>query len=731
MALKLPPFYFSKQILKWVSPVSTFSSVSSAVCVESHSHTSQTTPNSTATEAAIRLLKKNLHPERLIAVLDSASDLNSALQIFKWASKQSRSFQTAATYSCMILKLGLAGRTDEMELFVHEMVKAKCPGMDDAYASLIELFCQNGKVVEAFCVFGIMNSVKCRLLVSTCNHLLSTIVNEKGDFQSVVFVYKEMVKAGILPNVDTLNFLIEVLCGTGRIDAALEQFWRMKKKGCNPNNRTFELIIGGIRTYDRIDKLTEILDEMCKVGCVPDSEFCNKFIPLFCKVDRLDEGIRLFSMMTSLNLSPDPSIYGVLIRCFCNNLQLHDAVGLILKMIDTGLVPSADMYVDIVYGFCKLGKFSKAMAFLDEKSVRDIAPYNVLLEGYCRVESFVEAHDFLRKMVQMGVCNKLSWNIMIRGLCENGWIGKALEVLSRMIVHSYIPDDATYSALILGHNKLCKHENALNLFRQVYCNDWYLDSTAYEELIDSLCHAEKIQEATDVFHYMSVKGCNLDICTFNLLLERIWLVGKFEEAIRLRSFAFCCGIYSSSATFTIIMHELCKFNKAKDLLVLLAQMVIEGCALDGKAYCTLIGGLCGNDRIGGAAHLFNHMAGDGFVLDSETLSKLLSCLANHSQVHAVSKNLEKIPSELLSPAMYNLIINSLCREGYKGDACKFLDCMLEKGWVPDAVTHGLLIGNGDIKEIDRLGHDDAIEHDKVSNILAEGLEEPCESMLLK
>ncbi|XP_058097846.1 pentatricopeptide repeat-containing protein At1g63330-like isoform X1 [Magnolia sinica] len=723
MALKLPPFLISKQLHKWVSLNSFFSSISCAAHTQNVPEADQNPPVSAEFEATIRFLKKNVHPDRLITVLDSTNDLDSAVKIFKWASVQNRFCQTADAYSRMILKLGLAGNLQEMELFVHKMMKAACLGTDESCVLLIESFCQNGKVQEALLVFEIMSLAKYRPSISTCNVLLSTLVKERGDFQSVVFVYKEMVKAGIFPSVDTLNFLIEALCGTGRIDAALEQFRRMKKKGCSPNSRTFELVIGGICMQNRVDILTKILDEMFEAGCTLDHDFCNNFIPLFCRVNRLDEGLRLFRMMRGSDLLPDLSVYSALIGCFCENLWLDDGVNLLSEMIDTGLMPSANMYVDIVNGFCKLGKFSEAMMFLDEKSVFETAAYNSLLEGYCAAGRFFEANGFLWKMVEMGMCDNLSWNILIRRLGEEGHIGKCFEVLNRMIVCSYMPDDATHSALIIGHCKICKHANAVDLFRLVRLKEWCLDSATYAELIDGLCHTEKIQEAAEVFQYMSGKGCSLSTLSFNLLIEWICLMGKVDEAIKLRSFAFSSRTSSNPVTYTTIMLALCKLNRSKDILVLLSQMLVEGCTLDATVYSILIHGLCAQNRIKDAALLFDQMVSDGFVLDSETLSKLLSSLANHSQVHMVTDSLNKIPSEVLSPSIYNLVVNGLWKEGHKSEACKFLDCMLEKGWVPDTITHGLLIGNADREGMDGLPFEDAGLHDKVSNILAEGLDE--------
>jgi pentatricopeptide repeat protein len=123
----------------------------------------------------------------------------------------------------------------------------------------------------------------------------------------------------------------------------------------------------------------------------------------------------------------------------------------------------------------------------------------------------------------------------------------------------------------------------------------------------------------------------------------------------------------------------------------------------------------------------NVMINKGLVPDSDTLYNLLSCLAKHSQLYLISVSLDKLASdcEVLDSAMYNILINGMWKEGNKNDARRLLDLMLEKGWVPDAMTHGLLIGSADMEEKGEgmLAYVDLSTKDGVGDILAEGLGE--------
>lgn len=733
MASKIPTFLLSKR-LPIQSSLKTFRffSIPSAACVQNPPGIDSSTPNSAEFESATRFLRSRLHLEGLICVLDSTLDLNLAVNIFKWASIQKNFRPTLEIYTHVILKLGLAGNHQEMGRLLKEMVKLELPNLEEALGFLIHSFCRNQRLIEALKVFEHANSVKRILLVSSCNALLGTFVSKRGNIQTVMSVYKEMVKAGILPDVETLNHLIKALCESGHLELALTQFHRMSKKQCAPNSQTFEILINALCSSSRVDESVKVLNQMIDLGCKPQRDFYASIIPLFCRINRFEEGVKLFRMMKNTGLQLEAHLYSILVLCLCENQQLDDALELFEDMLASGFAPVTNMYVDIVNGYCNMGKLDKAMSFLDGNNTLEIKPYNALLKGYCNEGRFLEAIMYLRKMADQGLTDSMSWNIIIRGLCKIANGGKAFEVIGRMIVSSYMPEQATYSAIIIGYCKMGSCEHALDIFRLACVNNMTLDSESCSELIEGLCHAKQVQEATEVFDYITNKGVSLTTNSLNMLIQEICLAGKVHEAIRLRSFAVHKGTYCIPDTYATILLALLNLNKENDLLAFLSQMLVEGCALDARIYCILICGLCTDITMSVAALLFNQMIHDGFFPDSKTLETLVFSFAKFSQLHVVVHSLEKLINEsrLLSPTVCNMIIHALLKEGHRHEACKFLDWIIEMGWVPDTETHGLLVGSFNLQERDTIiGESEASGNDNVSNILAEGLNKYNENMV--
>ncbi|RVW28859.1 Pentatricopeptide repeat-containing protein [Vitis vinifera] len=637
MAVKLSSLTLSSRIPIWVPLIASMSSISCANRIQAVPEIDQTKtpPNDNEFEPKFQFLRNRLMPDDLIRVLDTTHDLNSAIKVFKWASRQKRFRHTADTYFRVILKLGMGGKIEDMEAFCSEMVREKCPGGEETLIALISSFVKHRRLSEAIRVLVIMTSNGYKFSIIEFNGLLGALVRERRDFREILLVYKEIVKAGIVPNVDTLNYLIEALFELNWIDLALDQYRRMSKKGCSPNSKTFDILISGLIARNLVEKSVVVLGEMIELECEADLSFYTSVIPLFCSVHQVEEGMMLFWRMRASKLVPDLLIYRVLIQCLSESLWLDDAINLLEEMIGCGLTLEDDVFVYIVK------------------------------EGYCTAGDFHGAKVFLEKIFDRNIIDNFSWNILVRWLCENAWTSKAFELLSRMIVSSFTPDSATYSALVIGNCKLSKCKDGLELFHQM----------------------ERIQEAAEVFCYMSSNRCALKSSSLDMLMK----------------------------------------GKDSDILVVLSKMLVEGCILDVEAYCILVQSMCALSRTEDIARFFNLMVSEGLVPDSETVATLLSFLTKHSQLHTILTAIGKLASdgEILNSSMYNLLIIGLLKEGYKSEACRLLDLMLEKGWVPDASTHGLLIGS----VVSEVPHKEAVEYenscmqDKIGNILAEGLRE--------
>ncbi|KAH1035299.1 hypothetical protein GYH30_055330 [Glycine max] len=128
---------------------------------------------------------------------------------------------------------------------------------------------------------------------------------------------------------------------------------------------------------------------------------------------------------------------------------------------------------------------------------------------------------------------------------------------------------------------------------------------------------------------------------------------------------------------------------------------------------------------------FNMMVHEGLIPDPDRLFVQLSFIANHSQLSMIPSAIDRISDgDILNPAMFGLLITALLKESARlisipkckeHEARRLLYLMLEKGWLPDATPHNLLIGSDVRERSQAMLFDNSASLDSVSNILAEGL----------
>ncbi|GAB2211662.1 hypothetical protein Drorol1_Dr00024988 [Drosera rotundifolia] len=243
MATKLPPFKNSTPIPKWVSSIKRFSSLPFPIPTQFDPKPYQNPPT-----------EPNLKPE-------NPSDLDPLMRALKWVR---HGFDAGSCFG-MILKMGLGRNVEGIESLCDEMIRYGCD--EEGFEGLFDVLVRNGRVREAKRVMDAMDSSRwdrhC-VDLDRFNAVLGAVVAGKGGLRDVVFVYKEMVKSSLVPNVETLNRLIEALFDAGKVDAALDQCGRMRKKGCVPNRRTFEIVIDRLVDHDRVDDSIGVMNEILR-----------------------------------------------------------------------------------------------------------------------------------------------------------------------------------------------------------------------------------------------------------------------------------------------------------------------------------------------------------------------------------------------------------------------------------------------------------------------------------
>ncbi|RVW77367.1 Pentatricopeptide repeat-containing protein [Vitis vinifera] len=463
---------------KWVPLIASMSSISSANRIQAVPEIDQTKtpPNDNEFEPKFQFLRNRLMPDDLIRVLDTTHDLNSAI------------------------KLGMGGKIEDMEAFCSEMVREKCPGGEETLIALISSFVKHRRLSEAIRVL-------------------------RRDFREILLVYKEIVKAGIVPNVDTLNYLIEALFELNWIDLALDQYRRMSKKGCSPNSKTFDILISGLIARNLVEKSVVVLGEMIELECEADLSFYTSVIPLFCSVHQVEEGMMLFWRMRASKLVPDLLIYRVLIQCLSESLWLDDAINLLEEMIGCGLTPEDDndcssftpdsaTYSALVIGNCKLSKCKDG------------------LELFHQMERIQEAAEVFCYMSSNRCALKSSsLDMLMKGICVTGKVDEAIRLLVLACYSGCILDVEAYCILVQSMCALSRTEDIARFFNLMVSEGLVPDSETVATLLSCLTKHSQLHTILTAIGKLASDGWVPDASTHGLLIGSVVSEVPHKEAV--------------------------------------------------------------------------------------------------------------------------------------------------------------------------------------------------------
>ncbi|KAG4997391.1 hypothetical protein JHK85_028830 [Glycine max] len=306
------------------------------------------------------------------------------------------------------------------------------------------------------------------------------------------------------------------------------------------------------------------------------------------------------------------------------------------------------------------------------------------------------ALDQFRRMENKGYNpNSKTFEILVKGLIESGRVNEAATVITAV-------------------HKENKVEEAVKLFKMMKDSDFVPDSFICKVLVWCFCNNLRLDSAVGLINEMIESGMPPKHDVLVDMMNCSCELGKINEAIM---FLEDTQVHET-APFNTLLEGCCNavsglsdIKHSQDAIEVFHYMSMKRCSLHSLSFYKLIKCVCDSGQVN-----------EGLIPDPDRLFDQLSFITNHSQLSMISSAIDRISDgDILNPAMFGFLITVLLKEGKEHEARQLLDSMLEKGWLPDATTHYLLIGS-DVRERSKtMLFDNSASLDSVSNIPAEGL----------
>jgi pentatricopeptide repeat protein len=326
------------------------------------------------------------------------------------------------------------------------------------------------------------------------------------DFKHMWYLYKEMLRSGCSPTVDTWNVMV---CQYGNADLsekALQTFYAMKQDGFLPDKSTYNHLIMYLTDSKgrKVDDAVKIFQEMCHAGHTIDKSVlfmylsalceCRKiadarrsvarlcgqgfsaqvaysiFLRSLCRADQLEEALLLFDDIEKHGCSRDQYIYGTLIHAFLRRNQFEDAVAKLTEMKNVGIPQNTYIYTSFIVYYFQKRDASEALNVLKEMKKNGCEPtvvtYSALIRGHMTMGMVSEAWGVFHQMKHKGPAPDFeTYSMFMACLCKSGRSEDGLQLIHDMLDCGFIPSTKNFTTVVHGLNMEGKHELAQSALR--------------------------------------------------------------------------------------------------------------------------------------------------------------------------------------------------------------------------------------------------------------------------
>ncbi|KZV55180.1 pentatricopeptide repeat-containing protein-like [Dorcoceras hygrometricum] len=354
------------------------------------------------------------------------------------------------------------------------------------WSLIARILCKDGKYerVSMILDMGIYTPVMFSLMIDSCS--------KRGDFEAAFGYLNKMFGEKMEPSVNTYGSMLDGACkfqDTEVIESVLDL---ISERGyyLQPRGSDFDLVIqklcdlGATYAVDLFFK--QACDEMIELrhstyGCMLEallseqgrvtdaiklyniirekeiflSEICyTKFVAVLCQENPSQDISELLIDITRGEFCPATIELSKYISKLCSVGHWREAEELWNLILNQGCLIDSKTCGSLVKYYCCNTRIDLAILLHDKLEglnvVLDIATYNVFLSALLKEKRTEEAIKVFGYMKACEILSSESFSLMIRGLCHENELRRAMKLHDEMLVLGFKPDRKTYKRLISG-----------------------------------------------------------------------------------------------------------------------------------------------------------------------------------------------------------------------------------------------------------------------------------------
>ncbi|KAK8955524.1 Pentatricopeptide repeat-containing protein [Platanthera guangdongensis] len=255
----------------------------------------------------------------------------------------SNKYMTKSIYSYLVKTLSKLGHANEAHSLFCSMWNFHDEGDRDAFVSMLETLCNEGKTTEAI---DLLNKIH-EKGISTDTMMYNIVFSALGKLKQlseIQTLYKQMKDSGLPPDIFTYNILLSSFGKVGLVDNALELFEEMESSVCKPDVISYNSLINCLGKNGNLDEAHIRFEEMQEKGLNPDVVTYSTLIECFGRANKVEMAFRLFDEMLAEGCHPNIVTYNILLDLLERCGRVTEAFELHVNLKDRGLTPNSITY---------------------------------------------------------------------------------------------------------------------------------------------------------------------------------------------------------------------------------------------------------------------------------------------------------------------------------------------------------------------------------------------------
>ncbi|XP_057833042.2 pentatricopeptide repeat-containing protein At1g11290, chloroplastic [Cryptomeria japonica] len=276
------------------------------------------------------------------------------------------------------------------------------------------------------------------------------------------------------------------------------------------------------------------------------TSFQNNLINMYVKCGSLADASKVFDHMKKR----DRVSWNTVIAAYQRHGYPYEAVTLFHQMQRTGVQPDQFTFASVLPACAKMGGLDQGINIHQSIKDRGISPDVVvataLVDMYAKCGSINKARELFDRMPQRDV---FSWNAMIVGYAQNGFVEKALQTFKQMQLSGVKLNSTTYASILPTCAKMGALEQGMDIHQRITEGGFLSDVVVANSLVDMYAKCGSINKARELFDKMSQRN----VVSWNAMIAGYAQNGFFGKALETFKEMQSAGVKPNSTTTASIL----------------------------------------------------------------------------------------------------------------------------------------------------------------------------------